>query len=72
MSGQLGQCSWCAWDCPSPEVALCAPEPEPPEPGLVKAPTVRPSTTNKWMTNLPDIALYNKEDHVEGEDSETG
>lgn len=56
-----GPCAWCAWDCPSPEVALCAPVEEPPE-GMVRAPRISKPVSSGWMTNLPDIATYEEDE----------
>lgn len=60
-----GPCEWCAWDCPSPEVALCAEPVEPPG-GMVKAPVVSKSGKIGWMTNLPDISEYTEPEDEDG------
>lgn len=47
---KLGQCKWCPWDCPSPDVAACR-EPDPDAPPVSKP--------RKWVEDiLPDIATY--------------
>ena len=50
MTGRLGQCSWCMWDCPSPDVAPCVEADAGTEPPLKK---------RKWTEDvLPDISHY--------------